>query len=174
MSATGGGAAKFALLFLAAAAAFGSAVLTDDVYQLPAGEWRWVRFEIRQRPATLDCRFEVVGGGTARAELVSRADLELIRQHKHHDVLAATERLRAAALTQLIQEPGEYAVVIENGESQPVAVHLSVGLTFGSAKPISRYLSPQRRLTVILVSFATFFAIVTYSTRVLLRAIRRG
>jgi len=164
---------KLALLFLTAASLFGAAVLTDDVYQLPAGEWRWVRFEIRQRPAIAECHFQTIGDGEVRAELVSRPDLELFRQHKPHESLASTDTLRGGELAQFIQDPGQYAVVIQNPGSRPVAVKLTVTLTFGATKPISRYLSPTRRMTVILVSFAMFFAIVTFSTRALLRAMKR-
>jgi len=165
---------KLALFLFAAATAFGSALLTDDVYQLPAGEWRWVRFEIGRRPATADCRFETVGGGEVRAELVSRAELELVRKHKPHDVLAVTDPGGAGSFSHYIQESGQYAVIIENTGTHPAAVHLTIALSFGGAKPLSRYLSPQRRLTVILVSFAMFFAIVTFSARALLRAMKRN
>jgi hypothetical protein len=153
-------------------AAPGAAVLTDDVYQLPAGEWRWVRFEIRHRPATAQCHFETTGG-EVHAELISRPDLELFREHKQHDTLALTDTQKAGAFNHYIQDPGEYAVVVQNPGSQPVAVHLTVALSFGAAGPESRYLSPSRRLTVILVSFAMFFAIVSFSARALLRAMKR-
>ena len=164
---------KFALLLLLAAST--PAVLTDDVYQIPAGGWRWVRFEIGHRPAAVECRFETVGGGEVRAELVSREDLELVREHKIHDTLASTDTARKDAFSQFVREPGEYAVVIENPGSGPVAAHLTVALSFGAAgQPVSRYLSCDRRLTVILVSFAMFFAIVTLSARALLRAMKKG
>jgi hypothetical protein len=167
---------KPALLLLLAAlslrAAPASAVLTDDMYQLPPGEWRWVRFEIRQRPAAVECHFETTAG-EVRAELLNRPDLELFRDHRQHDALASTAVLPAGSFSQYIEAPGEYAVVIEDAGRQPVAVHLNVTLTFGVPKPVARYLSPNRRLTVILVSFVMFFAIVTLSTRALLRAMKR-
>ena len=163
---------KFAIPLLLLAMS-GPAVLTDDVYQIPAGEWRWVRFEIRHRSATAECSFETVGSGEARAELVSRPDLELIHRHKIHDALASTAR--TAAFSQFIGEPGEYAVVIENPGSTPIAARLTVALSFGPPhQPAARYLSRERRLTVILVSFVMFFAIVTFSTRALLRAMKKA
>ena len=163
---------NFALLLLLAAS--GSIVLTDDVYQIPAGGWRWVRFEIHQRPATVECRFETVGGGEAHAELVSRPELELIHQHKIHDALASTDTARTGAFSQYIRDPDEYAVVIENPGSSPVAARLTVALSFGPPRqPASRYLSRDRRLTVILVSFVMFFAIVSFSARALLRAMKK-
>jgi len=165
------------LLLLAAsslAAAAGTAVLADDTYQLPPGDWRWIRFDIRQRPATAFCRFESIGGaGSVRAELVSRRDLDLFKQHKSHKTLSQTSATVSGTLNQYIEEPGEYAVVIENKDSRPAAVHLVLSLSFPPPRPIARTLSPSRRLTVILVSFAMFFAIVTISARALLKAMRR-
>jgi len=160
---------KLALLLLLAASR--PVVLTDDVYQIPAREWRWVRFEISHHPANVECRFETVGSGEAHAELVSRADLDLIHEHKIHDALASTDIARTDSFSQYIGDPGEYAVVIENPGSSPVAARLTVALSFG--QPASRYLTRERRLTVILVSSIMFFAIVTFSARALLRAIKR-
>jgi hypothetical protein len=49
-----------------------------------------------------------------------------------------------------------------------------VVLDFGARPgPQVTRLSPQRQFTVILISFAVFFGIVTYSARRLLRGIRR-
>jgi hypothetical protein len=153
--------------------AFGAAVLTDDVHQLPPNEWRWVRFESHHRPATVECHFDTIGEGEAHAELVTRADLELFRDRKHHDAIATTDKLPSANFNQYLEESGEYAVVIENATDRPISVHLRVGLSFGTPKPVSRYLSPSRRLTVILVSFAMFFTIVTFSARALLKAMKK-
>jgi hypothetical protein len=160
---------KLALLLLLAAS--GSVVLTDDVYQIPAGEWRFVRFAMGHRPATAECRFATLGGGEARAELVSQSDLELIRAHKSYDALASTDTARTSGFSQYIDQPGEYAVVIENSGSTPAAVRLTVAMSFG--QPAARYLSSNRQLTVIVVSFAAFFAIVTFSARALLRAMKK-
>ena len=56
----------------------------------------------------------------------------------------------------------------------PVKVHLRVALDF-SVQPEQgvRTLSPERRLAVILISFAVFFGIVTWSARKLLNAARQ-
>jgi hypothetical protein len=65
--------------------------------------------------------------------------------------------------------------VIDNrGLRAPLRVHLRVWLDFSprSAQDVG-YLSRERRLAVILISFAVFFGIVTWSARKLLHAIRR-
>lgn len=160
---------KLALLLLLAAS--GSVVLTDDVYQIPAGDWRFVRFAIGRRAATAECRFATVGGGEVRAELVSQSDLEAIREHKNYDALVSTEDTQRSGFSQYLDQPGEYAVVLENPGKRPVVVQLSVAMSF--AQPSAKYLSHSRQLTVILVSFGVFFVIVTFSARALLRAMKR-
>jgi hypothetical protein len=54
-------------------------------------------------------------------------------------------------------------------------VRLKISLDFAPRPqgPEVTRLSPRRQLTVILISFAVFFAIVSYSARRLLGAIRR-
>jgi len=156
--------AAFLLWFLAGA----PAVLTDDVVQLPAEGWRWVRFQIRQRPAVVEAWFQTVGGGSVHAELIGVEELELLREGKVHDTLASTDTLEEAGFSRLVREPGEYAVVVQNPGSSP-----TVRLDFRAAMtPVARYLPPERRLMVILISCGVFFAIVGLSARALLRAIR--
>lgn len=163
---------RFALLLLLAVA--GPAVLTDDVYQLPAGEWRWVPFDVHQKPATVDCRFLAMDGGEVHAELVDRSELELVRDHKFHDTLESTETAHDGRFSRLIRDPGEYAVIIENDGKRPAVARLTVTLSFrNTLAPAARYLPRDRRLTVILVSFGLFFTIVTLSARALWKAMGR-
>ena len=70
---------------------------------------------------------------------------------------------------------GQYAVVIDNRlGGLEAAAHLRVSLDFGGRPgPEVTRLSPGRQLTVIAITFAVFFAIVSYSARRLLQGIRR-
>jgi hypothetical protein len=156
------------------ASAAGPVVLTDDVYQLAPGDWRWVRFDIRQRAATVICGFQSSGGEKLHAEIVNRSELDAIRQRKSHGALAQFGPAGAGYIRQLIQDPGEYAAVIENKDTRPAAAHITVALDLTPPRSAARTLSPTRRLTVIIVSFVCFFAIVTFSARALLRAMRRS
>ena len=159
---------KLALLLLLAISR--PVVLVDDVYQIPAGQWRWVPFALKHQLSTLECRAQTMGPGEVRLELIHRSDLDLLFQHKSYDSLISTADGATAAFNQYIDEPGEYAVVIENPGKDPVAARLTVAMSFGQSA--ARYLSHERQLTVILVSFALFFTIVTFSARALLRAMK--
>ena len=74
-----------------------------------------------------------------------------------------------------IQDPGDYAVVLDNRESDaPATVRLRVSLDFaGPPGHDPQGISPRRRVTVILVSFAVFFGIVTWSARRLLQFVKK-
>lgn len=74
-----------------------------------------------------------------------------------------------------MRTPGDYAVVVENRDTDSEAeVRVRVWLEFGADRGMQvTQLSPHRRLAVILISFAFFFGIVTWSARRLLRNIGR-
>jgi len=64
-------------------------------------------------------------------------------------------------------------VVIENRGASRANVRLRVSLDFSEqGRPQARYLSPERRWAVIAISASVFLAIVAYSARKLLGAMR--
>lgn len=148
--------------------------LVDEVYTIPPAEWRYVQVELKQTPVAVHCDFQVLAkGAPVRVALLSRTDLERLRADQPHGFLAATPPESGGAFTYGLHRPGEYAVVVDNRALHaPVRVHLRISLDF-SDRPAggAGSLSPQRRLAVILISFAVFFGIVTWSARKLLRAI---
>jgi len=149
--------------------------LVDEVYRIPANEWRYVEVSLRQQPALLSAEVaSPAGSPEVRAALLRREDLQRLRNDHPYGVLASTAPGPLGRLHYYINDPGDYAVVLDNRDSDAAAtVRLRVWLDFaGPRGPDAGSLSPQRRLTVILLSFAGFFAIVTWSARRLLRAVR--
>jgi hypothetical protein len=164
--------AVLALLLLLAAT---RAELVDEVYTIPPAEWRYVQVELKQTPVQVMADFQVLSGNTeVRVALLSEADLERLRADEAHGFLAATPAGSRGAFRFQLLAPGPYAVVVDNrARNAPVRVHLRVALDFaGRDEQGVRYLPPERRLAVILISFAVFFGIVTWSARKLLRAIK--
>jgi len=149
--------------------------LVDEVYTIPPAEWRYVDVELQQTPVAVNCNFEVISkGALVRVALLSHADMERLRADQPHGFLAATQPQAGGTFSYHLYTPGDYAVVVDNrGLHSPVKVHLRVSLNFsGRREPTIGYLSRQRRLVVILISFAVFFGIVTWSARKLLRAMQ--
>jgi hypothetical protein len=163
-----------ALLLLVAPST--SVVLVDESYQIPANEWRYVEVSLQQQPALISADYRAEDGGKdVRVALLRREDLERLRNERAHGWLAETEAGPTGRLRFRVRDPGEYAIVVDNrGGDGPASVHLKVSLDFGSGHgPEVTMLSPRRRLAVILISFAVFFGIVTWSARRLLRNVGR-
>jgi len=161
--------AYLALLLLVS----GITVLRDDVNTIPAGEWRYAEFTIGPKlPVDLECNFRVDEPSRARVELVSSDNLRAFLKGEEHEAIATST---SGAFHQEIGVPGRFALVIRNlEESRSARVAMRVTLdTTGQSLVKAKYLSPQRKLLVILSSFVGFLLIVTVSARKLLLAMRR-
>jgi len=148
--------------------------LVDEVYQIPADEWRYVDVGIKQRPALVTARFDVeFGSRQVRLALIRHEDLERLRTGLPHGVIDETEAGANGTLGPEVRGPADYVLVVDNRGEAPASVHLRVTLDFAVRRgPQVTRLSPQRQLAVIIISFAVFFGIVTWSARRLLRGIQ--
>jgi hypothetical protein len=162
------------LLLLAAST---SVELVDEVYQIPPADWKYVEVNLRQNPARVDASFDVRSGSeTVRLALMTRAALESLRSDLPHGLLAVTPTAKSGALHFRVRHPGDYVLVVDNraSKAKPAAVHLRIALDFARPSgPEVTHLAPGRQLTVIVLAFAFFFGVVTYSARKLLRAAKR-
>ena len=121
--------------------------LVNEVYRIPPGEWRYVELGLKQQAAYVSASFESLAGSRqVRLALMRMEDVEHLRSGLPHGVMAVT----------------------------PARVHLEIHLDFsGHAVPPVQQLSARRQFTVVLISFAVFFGIVSWSARRLLRAVKR-
>jgi hypothetical protein len=158
-------------------AASTSVDLVDEVYHIPAAEWKYVEINLRQQPALVAATFDVGGGaGQVRLALMTRADLEHFRNDLAHGVLAITPVGTSGRLNFRVREPADYVLVVDNraDTGHAAAVHLHVALDFGqSMEPAIPPITRERQMTVIVLSFVFFFGVVTYSARKLLRLARK-
>ncbi|MDQ6677755.1 MAG: hypothetical protein M3Z09_10720 [Acidobacteriota bacterium] len=159
-----------ALLFLLVADV---TILRDGVITVPPGQWRYDEFSVGERlPADVDCTFRVEAPAKARVELVTKENLRLLMKGEDYENIAASA---SGALHQEIGVPGGFAIVVVNqDENHPAHVAMRLSLdTSGRSLVKVRYLSPERKLIVILASFVGFLLIVTLSARTLLVAMKR-
>jgi len=149
--------------------------LVDEVFQIPANEWRYVpELGLTQQPALVAASYEVISGpAEVRLALLRGEDLEKLRAGAPHSVLDVTPAAGSGRFQHQVRERGEYVVVIDNQGRAPASVRTRIWLDFGRRGPIVTQLSPRRQLAVILISFAVFFGIVTFSARRLLKVVRR-
>lgn len=163
---------SFAALVLLAAAG-SQVVLVDEVFRIPASEWRYAVVPLKQPPVTVQGDFRVVSGnGGVRFVLVNRAGLDRLR-NGDREPLGSGVYQPQGTFSRMVTVPDEYAVVLENGSQGPVGVKLRVSLDFsGRAGQQVRYLSPERRFVVIIISLSVFLAIVIFSAQKLRDVIR--
>lgn len=165
---------SFALILLAASTHL---ELVNEVLRVPPGELRSFPLVLKQHPAMVAADFEVQSG-PARLwlALMRRDDLKRLHDELPAGVMAGTIPGSSGRIRYRVRVPGDYVVVIENrgGDARPAEARVRVALDFQmqSGPEVTR-LSPGRQFAVILISFAVFFGIVSYSARRLLRGIKR-
>lgn len=149
-------------------------VLRDDTNTIPPQRWRYERFVTKdQLPVDVDCAFKVERGPNVRVELMTEDNLEALREGRPHEaIVAATD----GNLHQEIGVPGTFAIVILNDDKSLVSeVRLRLSLDFSQKSlPVTGELSPQRKLTVYVLSLAGFLLLVTVSARQLIVAMRNS
>ena len=94
--------------------------LADEVYQIPASEWRYVELALKQQPATVMARYDVMAGPPKlRLALLQREDLEKLRAGAPHSVIDVTREAARGALDYPVLERGDYVLVIDNQGREP-------------------------------------------------------
>jgi hypothetical protein len=154
-----------------------AAVPSHDVgqpFRLESGDFRWIPFTVRQTPSEVDCRFEVVkGNASVHVELLPMSEFRLFNRGREHDTMALTPDGHSGEFRRIIDVRGQYAVVVENARGAPPAtVLLHVQTNVNPGADVARTLSPARRFTVVVISFAFFVVTVAWSGRKLMRAMR--
>jgi len=163
-----------ALLFLAFAARVD---VVDQVYRIPADEWRYVELpDLRARTALVWSTFQVESerGADVRLMLMRPADLERLRAGLPHGSLAISPEGRGGALVDYVAQTGDYVLVVRNSSPWPAAVHLRIWLDFSPHRRMApTEVSDARRLAVILISLGTFCGIAGYAAWRMAKDIRR-
>ena len=162
--------ARVAILLAAAAANQGAQAI-----RLDPGEYRWWPIRLRQTPAQVDCRYEVLNGRpTVHVELLSMREFHAFAHSGDYEKLAATPDAMNGYFSRIVPDRGEYAVVVMNEKNAPPAiVSLNVQTNVNPNGPgIAKTLPPGRRLVVILISFAIFFISLAWSGYRLIHAMK--
>ena len=159
-------------LFVLAAVMLNAAA-EPQAFRLEAGDYRWIPFTVKQAPTEVDCRFEVLQGGPdLQVELLPMSEFRLFNRGREHSTLVAMQQ-HSGAFRRVINQPGQYAVVVKDIASGPATVSLELNTDLNpNANAIARELPARKRLIVILVSFGLFFVIVTASGLWLVRSIK--
>jgi hypothetical protein len=123
-----------ALALAAAAPPVRSDVLIDADVSVSPSKVRPLEFDLSSAPARVLCKFLVAEGRSGvRAVLLRRADVHLWLAGGANHVLASTGYAESGGFMFLIDQPGQYAVVLDNRVEgrDPALVHLQVLLLSG-------------------------------------------
>lgn len=162
---------RLGLIFMAVLSAVALRAETADnaPFLLPPGEFRVIDLHVPQTPLRVDAAFRVVESPTGKSsnavhmELMPRPALRAMLRGMPHQALAATPEGATGTFRTVVEDAGDYRVVIKNRSlSMPAMVVLNLSTDL-NADVMATELSPQRRIVVIGVSFLLFFAMVGYS-----------
>jgi 3'-phosphoadenosine 5'-phosphosulfate sulfotransferase len=134
--------------------------LVNQVYQVPANDWRYIDLGVKRRPAIVKASFRVQDGPAVRVMLMSSRDLGRMSHGQPYAPMGSTAAVRAGSFEIRVMPSTDAVVAIENRDAHQAAnVSLTILLDFGDATQ----LSPERKLTVVAISCAVFLGMVGFS-----------
>src|SRR5271165_6922152 len=92
---------------------FSGVELVDEVYQIPANDWRYVDLNLHGRPALVMASFRVESGPGVRFTLMSRRDLDRMSHGQPYAALLDLPARRRGEIQQRTGTPGNYVVALE-------------------------------------------------------------
>src|SRR5690348_3404360 len=121
-----------ALAWILTLAAAARVDLVDEIYSIPADQWRYVPVSLKQQPALVLAHYETVDGSApVRLVLMRSEDLENFRENLPHGMIAVSGPGRSGTLR--AEAPlGDYVLVLDNEteSGHTATVHLRLWLDF--------------------------------------------
>lgn len=148
------------LFWLAPAAA----PLFEEVLTVPPGGWRTVTLSLRQRPAVLECAWEVRGGPAVRLWLVERGDVDRFARGRALRPLAVSPHARRGQFRQALGI-GEFALLVDNRLSARHGVEIAVRAALDFMAVEARELPAERRAVIVTASLLFFLALSYWAVR---------
>ena len=142
--------------------------VVDQVYRIPAGDWRYVELpELAHKGAFVWARYDVQGDpahSAVRIAVMRRDDVEKLRAGLPHGTMGVTAEGPLGTMYTYVPQPGDYAVVVDNEAQRAASVHLRIWLDFRERPGMSpTQLSSERRLAVVTISLLAFCGIAGFA-----------
>jgi hypothetical protein len=124
--------------------------------EVPAHDYRAFSSHIVNWPAVFHAGFEVASGPPVQITLLARGELNAFASGRKYESLVEMTARRSGKFDQMVPEKGDYDIVLVNDADAPAMVRLHATVQYASEPDVAVYLSPARRLAVILVSLLVF------------------
>jgi hypothetical protein len=147
-------------LALVLAAITGRTEILNETMPIPHSQWRAMKVELRDRPATVEVEFRVTQGRSGvRVVFMTADDLKRFEKGERHEVLAQTEYAEKGSFRYLVGNPGDYRILLDNRLEgrDPAEVAVKVSLAYHEYSSFApRTLPPGKRRAVVGLSLALF------------------
>jgi len=154
----------------------GRTELLNETIQVPRSQWRALKVELKQRPATVEVDFKVLSGRSGvRVVFMTNDDAERFEKGESHDVLAQTGYEKQGTFRYLIGNPGEYRILLDNRLEgrDPAETQVKITLLYDEYTSFApKLLEPGKRRLVTGLSLAGFALVSIVVGRKLLRVLR--
>jgi hypothetical protein len=148
------------LIALVLAAITGRTELLNETIEVPRSQWRAMRVELRDKPATVEVNFRVSSGRSGvRVVILTDAELKRFEKGERHEVLAQTDFASEGTFRYLVGNPGDYRILLDNRLEgrEPAKVELRVALLHHDQSTfVPKLLDPVRRRSVVGISLGGF------------------
>ena len=148
------------LLALVLAAITGRTEMLNETIEVPRSQWRAMKVELRNRPATVEVDFRVTAGRSGvRVVFMTEQELKRFEKGERHEVLAQTDFSSKGTFRYLVGNPGDYRILLDNRLEgrEPAAVAVKVALLHHDYTTFdAKTLPPGKRRAVVGISLGAF------------------
>jgi hypothetical protein len=149
-----------------------TAALQAAPFRLDPGDNRYIQFNVTRIPTLIECRYRVLKGDSpVHLEILSDSEYRRFARRREYESLLILPEQSSGELRRLFDERGRFDAMLVNTGTSPVLVDMEVRTDVDPPFDAqAQTVPPQKRLTVILSSFAVFLAVVFWAGAKLLRA----
>jgi hypothetical protein len=147
-------------LALVLVAITGRTELLNEKIQIPRSQWRALKVEVRERPATVEVDFQVLTGRSGvRVVFMTDENAERFEKGQSYEALRQTDYQKRGKVQYFVGNPGAYRILLDNRLEgrEPAEAQVKVTLLHHhDASFVPKELGAGRRRSVVGISLGMF------------------
>ena len=165
-------------LALVLVAITGRTELLNETIQIPRSQWRALKVELRERPATVEVDFQVLAGRSGvRILFMTHENAERFEKGQSYEVLRQTDYQERGKFRYFVGNPGAYMILLDNQLEgrEPAEVQVKIALLHHDLASFTpKQLNTTKRRNVVIVSLALLALAILLIGRRLAPAFSKG